>query len=362
MIIHRYLLREIVRPLIVILSVLVILFTSYGAAEFLSNAVNGLLPTDMIVQLVGLRSLIALEVLLPISLYLAVIMALGRMYSDSEFSAMLALGVSTERVMTVIAALSLATALIVAGLSLAVRPWAYERSHELSDLATASLNTKDMQAGTFYVGSRGDRTIFIERRAGPQTPGHDVFVQLRLRGTTRIIRAASVEQMPHSGRAGGSVLYLTDAHVYDLGASPGGRDLVMNVRELVLQLASPEVEPPDYSSVAASTAVLASSASAPDIAEFQWRLSTFWSALLLGMLGVPLSRSGPRETKYAKLGIAIVIYAGYYFLYESARTWVERGVIPRFPGLWWVPVLLALIVMAASLGPRLARTARRLRT
>ena len=62
--------------------------TSFGAADFLSNAVNALLPAHMVVQLVGLRTVIALEVLIPISLYLAVVMAFGRLYSDSEVAAM----------------------------------------------------------------------------------------------------------------------------------------------------------------------------------------------------------------------------------------------------------------------------------
>src|SRR5579883_3305946 len=100
--------------------------------------------------------------------------------------------------------------LVVAGLSLLVRPWAYQRSHELSDLAAASLNTSEMRAGTFYVGSHGDRTIFIERRSGPRAPGHDVFVELRLRGVTRVIYAASVEQSPERDGQGRTEIHLTD--------------------------------------------------------------------------------------------------------------------------------------------------------
>ncbi len=361
MIIHRYLLREIVVPLAVVLGVLALLFTSYGAAEFLSNAVNGLLPTDMIVQLVGLRTLIALEVLIPISLYLSVVMAFGRMSSDSEFAAMFAVGVSPAGVMGTVSALSLAAALIVAGLSLVVRPWAYQRSHELSNRAAASLNTNDMRAGTFYVGSHGDRTIFIERRSGPRAPGHNVFVELRLRGVTRVIYAASVEQIPQRDAQGGTEIHLTDAHVYDVGRDAAGGGLVMNVKDLIVDLASPEVEPPEYSSVAASTPYLASSRAAADVAEFQWRLSTSWSTLLLGMLGVPLSRSRPRQHRYANFGLAILIYASYYLLYESARTWVQNGVIPAFPGIWWVPALLALLVAAASIGPAVFRAWRRVR-
>jgi lipopolysaccharide export system permease protein len=360
MIISRYLLREIVGPLAVVLSVLAVLFTSYGAAGFLSDAVNGLLPTDMIVQVIGLRTLIALEVLIPISLYLSVVMALGRLYADSEITALFALGLTPARVMGVVLGLSLCTALAVAGLSLMVRPWAYGRAHELASLAAASLNTNNMEAGTFYLGSDGNRTIFIERRAGPSAPGRGVFVQLTEGdGGTRIIYARSVEQIPHTGDGGGSQMHLTDAHVYDIGPQGGGSDVALNVDNLVLELASPRIEPPEYSAVAASNAQLRSSHSAADTAELQWRLSTSCSTLLLGMLGVPLSRSRPRQHKHARVGIAILIYAGYYLLYESTRTWVQTGVIPALPGLWVAPALLVLILIAALLGPRLALRLRR---
>jgi lipopolysaccharide export system permease protein len=348
MIINRYLLREIVGPLAVVLSVLAVLFTSYGAAAFLSDAVSGILPTDMIVQVIGLRTLIALEVLIPISLYLAVVLALGRMYVESEITALFALGVTQARILGVVLVLSLCTALAVAELSLVVRPWAYSRSHELANRAAASLNTNSMKAGAFYVGSNGNRTIFIERRTGPATPAGGVFVQIRPReGGTRIIYARSVEQMPHLGDVDSVKMHLADAHVYDIGQRGSGSDVVLNVKNLVVQLAGAQIEPPEYSAVAASTARLRASDSAADTAELQWRLSTSWSTLLLGMLGVPLSRTRPRQHKNAKIGIAILIYAGYYLFYESARTWVQNGVIPPFPGIWIAPALLALILLFA---------------
>ena len=354
MILDRYLMREILKPLAAALGVLALLFTTYGAARLLSNAVNGLLPADMISQLVGLQTLIALEVLIPISLYLAVVLAFGRMYGDSEFTAMGALGRSPARVMGVVAFLSTCIALAVAALSLLVRPWAYRRSHEISNIAAASLDTNHMEAGTFYVSSDGRRTTFIERRTGPGATAHNVFVQLKDADGTRIIYARSVEQIPQAGPANGSQLRMTDAHVYGIPRGSEGGGLIMSVRDLTVQLASPHIEPPGYSSVAASTAYLAGSRSAPDIAEFQWRLSTSVSTLLLGMLGVPLARSRPREHKYAKMGLAILIYAGYYLLYESARTWVQNGVIPAFPGLWWAPALLGALLIGAWLAPGFA--------
>ena len=354
MIIGRYLLREILGPFAAVLAVLCVLFMSYGAAGFLSDAVNGLLPTNMIVQVIGLQTLIALEMLIPISLYLSVVMALGRLYVDSEMTALFALGWTLERVMGIVFGLSLCTAVIVAGLSVVARPWAYTRSHELASLAEASLNSNNMQPGTFYVtGKGGERTIYIERRKGPAAPAGGVFVQLRLPGGgTRVIYAVSIEQLSPVER--GPRFHLSGAHVYDIDVDGSASEVVLNANNLNLHLVSPSVHPPDYSAIAASTTHLRSSDSAPDIAEFQWRQSTPVTTLLLGMLGVPLSRAHPRQHRNTKVGIAILIYAGYYLLYESARTWVQIGVLPPFPGLWIAPASLALVLILALLEPQIS--------
>ena len=122
------------------------LFASYSAAGFLSDAVNGLLPTDAIVNLIGLKVLIALEVLIPISLYISVVLAFGRLYSDSEFTAMFALRVTPARVMSAVLILSGCVAILVGGLSLFARPWAYQRSHAISGRAAEILNVGAMEA------------------------------------------------------------------------------------------------------------------------------------------------------------------------------------------------------------------------
>jgi lipopolysaccharide export system permease protein len=152
---------------------------------------------------------------------------------------------------------------------------------------------------------------------------------------------------------------LSGAHAYDIDSNGSGSDVVLNANDLTLHLPSPSVHAPEYSAIAASTAHLRFSDSAADVAEFQWRQSTCVTTLLLGMLGVPLSRARPRQHRNAKMGIAILIYAGYYLLYESARVWVQTGAIPAFPGLWIAPALLALVLLFALFEPRLGLGFRR---
>jgi lipopolysaccharide export system permease protein len=353
LIINRYLIREICTPLAVIVAVLVVLFGSYCASDFLSDAVNGLLPTDMIAGLIGLKVLIALEVLIPISLYISVVLSFSKLYGDSEFTAMFALRVTPTRVMSSVLALSGCLAIGVGGLSLIVRPWAYQKLHELSDRAEVMIDVHAMEAGTFYVGQHGDRVIFLSHRDGPGAPARDVFVRLRYSDHVEIIRAQLGYPLPRTVGHEGSRVYLSDVHIYEIADEDGKPNQALTARGITLNLDAQPVEPPAYAAVAAGSLRLAGSDEAADIAEFQWRLSTPLTTLLLGMLGVPLSRARPRQNKYAKFTAAILVYSGYYLLCTSARTWVQHGVVAQFPGIWWVPALLSLLLIVALCGPNL---------
>ena len=92
-----------------------------------------------------------------------------------------------------------------------------------------------------------------------------------------------------------------------------------------------------------SLADLAGSSDPADRAELQWRISSPLSLFVLALLAVPLSRSRPREGRYARLGVGILVYITYLNLLSIARAWVEREQVPDWLGLWWVHVLLAIL-------------------
>ena len=118
----RYLIREVLKPTIVVCVLFVVLFAGYSWIIFLAQAVDALLSPSMLLKLIVLKVGIALEVLLPVSLYFGVILGLGRLYADSEMKALLASGVSPYRVMGIIGLLSGCVAVLVALFSLYLRP------------------------------------------------------------------------------------------------------------------------------------------------------------------------------------------------------------------------------------------------
>ena len=354
MTIGRYLAREICKPFIVILGVLAALFASYCLASVLASAVDSLLPAGAIAKIVALKLLISLEVLVPISLFAGVVLGFGRLYSDSEMTAMAAIAISPAKLLGAVLMVSGYMALGVAGLSLWGRPWAYMQLATLAKTDAAILNVDAMAAGTFYIGQDAGkddgRIIYFMRRDGPHAPADAVFVWLKYPDHIEVIDAAQAKSIP-ARHPGTDRVNLTDTHIYDLGYAQAGADRTVNAQSLVVDPSDTADQPAKYSTASMSSARLAASHGPGMLAELQWRLSTPVSTLLLGLCGLPLSRVRPRQSQYAKFGAAILIYSLYYLVCMSARSLVQQGIVPGFPGLWWAPALLGATVLAAWFGP-----------
>jgi lipopolysaccharide export system permease protein len=350
-IIRFYLLREIGKPFVLILSVLVALFASFNVTNFLAEAVNGLLPSSAIVELTALKALISLEVLIPASLYAAVLISFSKLYDESEFAAMSALGITSAAILRDVLVLACGLALIVGAVSLFVRPWAYQRLHELSASAGTLLDVDSMESGSFYVVQNGSRVIFLSHRDQHGSPARNVFIKASYPDHTQIISAQLAYSLQPTTAGSSADVSLNDVNIYQLAHGNGQTDQVLQAAEMTVDPNSHADDAPSYSALTARSLTLVGSHDREDVAELQWRLSTPISTILLGMLGVPLSRTRPRERKIRNFLTAFLIYAGYYLVCTSARTMVQHGALPAVPGIWWVPGLLALIVAFASREP-----------
>ncbi len=76
-----------------------------------------------------------------------------------------------------------------------------------------------------------------------------------------------------------------------------------------------------------------------DIAELQRRISMPVMVLVLAFIAVPLSALRPREGRYARVALAILLYFVYANLLSAAQVWIEKGRLPPEAGTWWVHAL-----------------------
>lgn len=351
MIIDRYIMREIIKPTVAVCGILVFIFGCYMATRFLADALAGQLTGSTVIILILLRIAIALEVLLPTTLYLSVVVALGRLYKDSEMTALSACGVSPGQVLRPVLYTALVIALVVASLSLFIRPWAYDKYYQLKAYAESNFDLRRINDGTFYETENGARVIYAEKVDHQQDEAERVFIRTERDDTLQVIYARQAVQALDRA-SGKQILVFTDGYLYEFSRT-GEEGRVIQFEQSAMPLETKENVRLKYRVKSATTGSLARSDDSEEIAEFQWRLSTPLATVLLAMLGVPLSRSSPRRGKYAKVTLAVVIFAVYYNLSALAKKWVEKGVLDTIPGIWWVQLLLAGLLLALLWKPPL---------
>jgi len=169
LIIDRYISREIIKPTLTICVVLIFIFGCYTASRYLAEAFSGQLPGTTVLLFILLRIAIALEVLLPTTLYLSVVIALGRMYKDSEMTALSACGVSKSRVLRPVFFVFLVIAVIV-GCTPKITPGGKE-------LAPAVEGDTEISADVSEVGTLESELSDIEAETELDAIG-DIAVQL----------------------------------------------------------------------------------------------------------------------------------------------------------------------------------------
>jgi lipopolysaccharide export system permease protein len=80
--------------------------------------------------------------------------------------------------------------------------------------------------------------------------------------------------------------------------------------------------------------------------------------LVLTFIAVPLSQLRPREGRYARVAMGILIYFVYSNFLSGAKVWIARGNVPAWLGLWWVHIVVVLLAVLVIAGPRWIARAR----
>ena len=143
-------------------------------------------------------------------------------------------------------------------------------------------------------------------------------------------------------------LVLVDGYRY-LG-TPGSADFtIQQFGKNAIRLEQQDVVPLHRTRWATSTLDLWSSDSLLDQAEFQGRFSMPLATLLLAVLAVLLSRTSPRQGRFAKLFVAVLVFITYYNTLGVAQSWVARGEVPIQVGIWWVDICLLMVVATIAI-------------
>jgi len=337
--ISRYILRETFVAWLTVTLVLFAILMSNQFADILDDAAAGRLPRHAVFAILGLSSLRYMTVLTPIGLFLGVMLALARLNRDSEMAALGACGVGPAKFLGPISVLTMVLSVSVAWLALIQAPNASRSIEEIKLKAQEELELGVLESGKFTSPDSGDTIIYAKEVAGDEI--RDVFIEYQEGEQVIVILADRGERVLDS-ETGALTFVLYNGRRYE--GVPGEKDFrIVGFAEHGMPIRAEEDDEPEELVETKPSRMLIASAAPEDRAELQWRISAPISLFVLMLLAVPLSRSRPREGRYARLGVGILIYITYANLLSIARALLEREELPQWVGLWWVHISLGLV-------------------
>ncbi len=337
--ISRYVFRETFGAWLVVTLVLFVILMTNQLAEILDDAAADLLPKDAVFAILGLTSMSFVTVLTPIGLFLGIMLALARLNRDSEMAALAACGVGPLRLLGPIAVLTTLLAIGISYLALVRSPDAARQIESIQAQAQEELELGILEAGKFTTPDSGDTVIYAREVVGTEI--RDVFVEHEEQDQLVVILAERGRRVQDPVDGALSFVFFNGRR-YE--GNPGDRAFrLVEFGEHGIPVDRDDEEEAEIPVELKTSAELLGSNDPLDRAELQARISAPVSMFALMLLAVPLSRSRPREGRYGRLGVGMLIYITYANTLAIARVWVEREQVPAWLGLWWVHAVLAAI-------------------
>jgi lipopolysaccharide export system permease protein len=341
-ILDRYILREVILSWLVVTGVLLVILLTNQVARVLERAADNQYPQSVVLELIGLGALQNLSVLMPIGLLLGVVLAFGRLYHDSEMAAATACGVGPARIYVPITLLALVVTAVLSWLTLVLSPAATARTLSVRSAALQAGQFAPVAPGRFRTFGGGDAVVYAE---GASDDGSlsNVFVERTSEGRVEVALAARAK---HQVTADGMTHTITLFDGERFEGQPGSAQFrIVRFAEHTVPVQVPSLADAALKAEAEPTSALLASSDPEKRAELHWRMALPVQAIVVTLLAVPLSRLRPRQGRFARLWLAVLIYFFYANLLTAGKVWIERERIPESLGLWWVHVLVILVAL-----------------
>ena len=352
-VIERYIGKEIIRTTSAVVFVLLLIFISNRLVRYLADAAAGDIPSNVIWTLMGLNTVYYFVVILPLAFYLAILLALGRMYQENEMTALSACGVGYGMLYKTILILSIPITLLMVWVSLSVVPTLAQVEYKIIQDTEKELGITGLSPGRFKE-ARGnkEKVMYVESISADNVNTKNVFIYAKINNVPIVLSSATGRIFINE--IGERYLILKNGYRYD-GAPGQASFKITRYKEYALKLESKLRRNRSLKRGAVPTSALLKSNKPRDIAELQWRISLPLSTLFLSILAIPLSRIKQRKSRFEKLIVAMLIYILYFNLLSVSRAWIGQKTISPYIGLWWVHALvfvLAMVILTRILGTR----------
>ena len=332
LILYRYIAREILTSTLAVGSVLMLVIVGSRFARFLDRVASGRISLDILGYLTLFYTPYALQLIIPLSFVLALMLTFGRLYMESEMSVIQSSGVSQRQLMKLVLILALGVAAFTAFSSLYLTPKAKFASELLMQEQQEKTGFESIAPGQFTKLNK--QTVFVERQSDDKTLLERVFIaESDASKPTLALAERTYQQINDVSRS--RFLILEDGWRYELPDI----DLTSNFLEFDRYALRVGVYTPP--SVREQVAMLPLNKllvdkSLPAQVELQWRLGLPALVLVMVFIALPLTKVNPRQGRFMAILPVLLLELIFLGALMSLQGVINKGQWPIWPGMWLV--------------------------
>ena len=341
MLFHSTIRKELSRSFGATLIVLVTVVMTMTLIRTLGRATRGVFNPSDVMLVMGYTVLAYMPTILTMSLFIACIAALSRMYRDSEMVIWFTSGRGLFTLLGPVLRFSWPILLAVVALALLVLPWSKQQVDNMKDQYERRGDIERIQPGQFQESAGGNRVFFVEKNVGPDQAGSNVFIATQDRGKETITsaRQGRLEMV-------GEHRFLILKNGQRLESTPGQTELkVSEFEEYGTRINAEVLGPQDMTGATTRpTLALLRNLTPVNQGELSWRFGLILAAINFMVIGVAVSSANPRVGRSGNLVFALFVFVFYYNLLSLGQSWIASGKLSM------VGVLLGLHGSALLLG------------
>ncbi len=347
MIIIRYLVRETLKSQIAILFILLLIFFCQKLVDVLGAAVEGNIPANLVLSLLGLGVPDMAQLILPLSLFLGVLMTFSKLYTESEITVMHACGLGKSVLVKSALVLALITAMLAAANVIWFTPWSSKYKEQVMADVKANPSLAAIMEGQFKPSRDGNMVLYIGNVKG-NTFENVFLAQLRPANDQRpsvvLADGGHMEERPD----GNQVAVLHEGTRYEGTAQL--RDFRITEFKNYQAIIGHQSADIDNNKVEQkSIEQLWHDTDNDSRSEFHWRLTLIVSVLIMALMVVPLSAVNPRQGRILSMLPAMLLYLIFFLLQSSLRSNGGKGKLDPMFWMWLVNGAYFALAMALNL-------------
>ena len=346
----KYVMRNVVILLLAVFIVIGIVVFGNQLVLVIKESLKQGIPVVDLFPLIGFKMIRDVPLILSLSMFIAIILSISKLYKNSEAVVMNSLGLGDKHFMVFIQPVVLVIFIFILFLTTVAVPWSKQQRSMIMERSENASEFSFIKQGEFQEFKDGEIVFYASKvqdsTQADQQDMEEIFIYAKA-ADKPIITVANQAQKYTDATNNSVYLRLTDGKRYH--GFPGDLDKeILNFDRYDLQIIDGETQSSAhvYNKVEGQqTLALLRSDGSHEKAELQWRLSQPISVLLLSFLGVLLGKASPRGGKNLGVLVGVVIFILYNNALLIAKSALEKGELSSTIGLWSIHLSVLFLIL-----------------